>query len=63
MMDLHGVFIMYGVFCVLGSIFVVFALQETSGKSIDGVGTTSKDNTKMPTCDKEQQIMIPVEKC
>lgn len=40
--DLHGCLIIYAVGCIFGFFFVLFLLDETSGKSLDDVGNESK---------------------
>ena len=36
--DLHGCLMIYGIGCVIGFIFVLFVLKETTGQSLDDVG-------------------------
>lgn len=36
--DLHGCFMVYGCGSLIGFLFVLFALKETSGKCLDDVG-------------------------
>lgn len=36
--DVHGVMFIFGVGSTLGALFVVFCMEETSGKSLDEVG-------------------------
>lgn len=43
--NLHGCLIIFGVGCIIGTIFVLFVLEETKGKSLDDVGLD--ENTKM----------------
>lgn len=33
--DVHGCLMLYGSGCVIGAIFVLFAMKETNGKSLD----------------------------
>lgn len=40
--DLHGCLTIYAVGCILGFFFVLFVLDETSGKSLDEVGIENK---------------------
>lgn len=40
--DLHGCLTIYAVGCILGFFFVLFVLDETSGKSLDEVGDEDK---------------------
>lgn len=42
--DLHGCLSIYGAGCILGFIFVLFVLDETTGKSLDQV--VDHENTK-----------------
>lgn len=46
LVDLHGCFIIYGVGCIIGSIFVIFVMRETSGQSLDDVGVNEKPISK-----------------
>lgn len=41
-LDLHGVLMIFAVSCVVGAIFVLFLVEETSGKSLDDVGVEEK---------------------
>lgn len=43
--DLHGCLAIFGIGCIIGTIFVFFILEETTGKSLDDVGLDEK--TKM----------------
>lgn len=36
--DLHGSFIIFGICCIFGFLFVLFGVNETSGQSLDDVG-------------------------
>lgn len=36
--DIHGVLLIYAVGCMIGFLFVLFVLKETSGQSLDDVG-------------------------
>ena len=40
--DLHGCLAIYAVGCVLGFFFVYIVLDETSGRSLDDIGTDNK---------------------
>lgn len=44
--DLHGCLSIYGGCSIIGFIFVLFVLKETSGKSLDDVGSEQKMNSK-----------------
>lgn len=38
-LDLHGCLMIYGTGCVIGFVFVLVILEETSGKSLDNICT------------------------
>lgn len=44
-LDLHGVMLIFAISCILGAIFVLFVVEETTGKSLDDVG--SEERIKM----------------
>lgn len=43
--DLHGCFIVYGVGSLIGFLFVLCILEETSGQCLDDVGTDHRAKT------------------
>lgn len=40
--DLHGCLMVYGVGCIIGCLFVLLCLKETSGQSLDDVGVEQR---------------------
>lgn len=42
LVDLHGCLIIYGTGCIFGMLFVLYVLDETSGKSLDDIGAEKK---------------------
>lgn len=44
--DLHGCLMIYACGCFIGFIFILFALKETTGRSLDGVGVDMNAETK-----------------
>lgn len=40
--DLHGCMIILGIGCIIGFLFVLIAMEETSGQSLDDVGKNKK---------------------
>lgn len=49
--DIHGVLLIYAIGCMIGFFFVLFILKETSGQSLDDVGT--EDEKEKETNDKK----------
>lgn len=47
--DLYGTLLIYTVACLIGSVFVLFVLKETTGESLDDVGVTDKSTTTTTT--------------
>lgn len=43
--DLHGCFMVYGTSCLIGFLFVLIAVKETSGQCLDDVGTDKSTKT------------------
>lgn len=48
-LDLHGTFMIYGTGCVVGTIFIIFVLGDTSGTSLDDVGVKVDSKHKNKT--------------
>lgn len=44
--NLHGCLLIYGVGCIVGFVFVLWFLKETSGQSLDEVGIDEKTKTE-----------------
>lgn len=42
MLDLRVTLLIYGVGCIVGTLFVMFILEETNGNSLDDVGVNTK---------------------
>lgn len=38
MLDLHGSMLLHGICCIIGAVFLFFALEETKGETLDGIG-------------------------
>lgn len=41
-LDLYGCMLLFGCGCFVGTAFVVFILEETTGKSLDNIETNEK---------------------
>lgn len=48
-LDLYGCMLLFGCGCLVGTVFVVFILEETTGKSLDSIDindTTQPDSIR-----------------
>ncbi|XP_055295386.1 facilitated trehalose transporter Tret1-like isoform X2 [Sitodiplosis mosellana] len=46
-LDLYGCMVIHGVGCLVGTVFVVYVLEETTGKSLDNVGVDEKTTDEL----------------
>lgn len=54
--DLHGTFVIYGMGCVLGTIFIILVLKDTNGASLDNVGVDVDDKINLKHRNKIDNI-------
>lgn len=45
LMGIYGIFIAYGVFCVIGAVFVSFVVPETKNKSLTEIQSELEGST------------------
>lgn len=46
--DLYGCLLVFATLCLVGFVFVLIVLQETTGNSLDDVGVADKSTTNGP---------------